>query len=119
MAILVLMHERKDRLTRRPNHEAEPAGEKTKATQRCDRAEPSYIRKGQEIKAAAEKHNSGDEQARCGPARLRLGCEHEKNDGVNEVIQNGGSPDSGCVVTLERSFQSMRTEGSKPNREET
>ena len=119
MAILVLMHKRRDPLTRRPNHEAEPAGEKTKATQRRDRTEPFYIRKGEEIKAAAEEHNPGDEQAGCGPARDRLRCEHEKNDGVDEVIQNGGFPDGGCAVSLERSFQSMRTERSQRDREET
>ena len=45
--------------------------------------------------------------------------EHEKNDGVDEVIQNGGSPDGGCVVSLERSFQSMRTERSQRDRKET
>jgi hypothetical protein len=71
MAILVLIHERRDRLTRRANHEAEPASEKTKATQRRDRAEPFYIRKGEEIKAAAEEYNHGDEQAGRGPAALR------------------------------------------------
>ena len=107
------MHERRDLLTRRPNHEAEPAGEKTKATQRRDRTEPFYIRKGEEIKAAAEKHNPGDEQARCDPVRSRLRCEHEKNDGVDEVIQNGGFPDGGCIVSLKRSFQSMCSERSQ------
>ena len=113
------MHKRRDHSTRRPNHEAEPAGEKTKATQRRDRAEPFYIRKGEEIKAAAEEHNPGDEQARYGPARAGLRREHEKNDGVDEVIQNGGSPDGGCVVSLERSFQKMRTERSQRDRKET
>jgi len=38
---------------------------------------------------------------------------------VDEVIQNGGSPDGGCVVSLERSFQKMRTERSQRDRKET
>jgi len=111
-------HERRDRLTRRPNHEARPAGQKTKATQRRDGTEPFYIREGEEIKAAAEEYNSGDEQAGRGPSRARPGREHEKNDGVDEVIQNGGFPDCGCLVTLERSFQSVRTECSERDREQ-
>ena len=119
MAILVLLRERRDPLTGRPNQEAEPAGEKTKAAERRDRTEPFYIRKGEEIKAAAEKHNPGDEQARYGPVRSRLRCEHKKNDGVDGVIQNGGFPDGGCAVSLERSFQSMRAERSQCDREET
>ena len=61
MAILVLLRERRDPLTGRPNQEAEPAGEKTKATKRRYHADPFYIRKGEEIKATAEKHNPGDE----------------------------------------------------------
>jgi hypothetical protein len=113
------MHKRRDHSTRRPDHEAQPACEQTKATQRRDRAEPFYICKGEEIKAAAEDHNPDDEQGRCGPAPDRLRCEHEKNDGVDEVIQNGGFPDGGCAINLERSFQSMRTERSQRNREET
>jgi hypothetical protein len=72
MAILGLIHERRDGSTRWPNHQAQPAGEKTKATQWRDRADPFYIRKGEEIKAAAEEHNPGDEQARYGPARAGL-----------------------------------------------
>ena len=118
MAILVLLRERRDPLTGRPNQEAEPAAEKTKAAERRDRAEPFYIRKGEEVKAAAEEHNPGDEQAGRGPARARLRCKHEKNDGVDEVIQNGGFPDGGCAVSLEPSFQSMRTERSQREREE-
>jgi hypothetical protein len=113
------MHKRRDHSTRRPNYEAQPTGEKTKATQRRDRAEPFYICKGEEIKAPAEDHNPGGEQARCGPARDRLRCEHEKNDGVDEVIQNGGFPNGGCAVNLERSSQSMRAERAQHNREET
>jgi len=118
-ANLVLVDGRRDRLTRRPNHEAEPAREKTKAAQRRYRAEPFYICKSEKIKAAAEEYNPGDEQAGRGPARARLRCEHEENDSVDEVIQNGGFPDGGCAVSLERSFQSMRAERSQCDREET
>ena len=115
----MLVDGRRDRLTRRPNHEAEPAREKTKAAQRRYRAEPFYICKSEKIKAAAEEYNPGDEQAGRGPARARLRCEHEENDSVDEVIQNGGFPDGGCAVSLERSFQSMRAERSQCDREET
>ena len=118
MAILVLLRERRDPLTGRPNQEAEPAGEKTKSAERRDRTEPFYIRKGEEVKAAAEEYNPGDEQAGRGPARTRLRCQHEKNNGMDEVIQNGRFPDASCVVGLEHSFQSVRTECSEHNREE-
>ena len=81
----MLVDGRRDRLTRRPNHEAEPAREKTKAAQRRYRAEPFYICKSEKIKAAAEEYNPGDEQAGRGPARTRLRCQHEKNNGMKHA----------------------------------
>ena len=95
----------------RRDNQPGPAGEKAKAAERCDGAEPAAtLRERHRVKAAAEKEDPGSKQKIGGPISGSVQSERDERNRVEKMVEHRFVPDIEHAVGLQRGFQGMRAE---------